>query len=64
MVRFGLKSISKGLVLTETAEDTLKFSMPSEVMIQAEGEYQKLENAEEIVIKKTERGVKVVFGGD
>ncbi len=64
MVKFGLKSISKGLALTETVEDMLKFSMPSEVMIQAEGEFCRLEDVDEVIVKKAGRGVKVVFGGD
>lgn len=62
MVGFGLRSVIFGLKLTETKKDVLEFSRPSDVEIQAEGEYQRLEGVSRIEIRKAERGMKVVLG--
>lgn len=64
MVKFGLRSVRKSIPLTETMEDTIRFGTLSEVEIQAEGEYQCLADVEEIVVKKSARGVRVVLGGE
>lgn len=55
MVRFGLKSVFSGVPLVETRKDELEFEQPTEVEIQAEGEYQRM------VVKKIEvrKGKKV-----
>lgn len=62
MVGFGLRSVFFGLRLSETKKDVLEFSRPSEVEIQAEGEYQSLTGVSRIEFRKAERGMKVVFG--
>lgn len=62
MVGFGLRSVVFGLKLTETKEDVLEFSRPSDVEMQAEGEYQRLEGVSRIEVRKAGRGMKVVLG--
>lgn len=62
MVGFGLRSVIFGLKLTETKEDVLEFSRPSDVEVQAEGEYQRLEGVSRIEVRKAKRGMKVVLG--
>lgn len=62
MVGFGLRSVLFGLRLQETKEDVLEFSEPSEVEIQAEGEYQKFAGVSRIEVRKAKRGMKVILG--
>lgn len=61
MVGFGLRSVVFGLKLAETKEDVLEFSRPSDVEIQAEGEYQRLEGVSRIEVRKAKWGMKVVL---
>ena len=62
MVGFGLRSVIFGLRLSETSRDEIEFSVPSEVEIQAEGEYKRLTEVTRIEVRKAERGMKVVLG--
>lgn len=62
MVGFGLRSITLGIKLAESEGDVLEFSEPSEVEIQAEGEYQRLSGVRKIEVRKVKRGMKVVVG--
>lgn len=62
MVGFGLRSVTFGLRLDETAGDVVEFSRPSTVEIQAEGEYTRLTGVSKIEVRKAKRGMKVVRG--
>ncbi len=62
MVGFGLKSVIFRVPLKETEGDVIEFDRPSDVEIQAEGEYQKLKGVSKIEVRKAERGMKVIFG--
>lgn len=57
---FMLRSMIWRVPGKKTHGDLLKFAEPSEVMIQAEGEYQKLLGVKEIEVRKSVKGLKVV----
>lgn len=61
MVRFGLKSITGGVPVAETERDELVFADPSEIEIQAEGEYQRLKDVSQMEVRKGV-GIVVVWG--
>ena len=60
MMWFMLRSMVWRVPGKKTHGDLLKFAEPSEVMIQAEGEYQKLLGVKEIEVRKSVKGLKVV----
>lgn len=52
MVGFGLRSVIFGVKVVETEGDIIEFAEPSNVEIQAEGEYVKLEGVRRIEVRK------------
>lgn len=60
MVSFGLKSVLFGMPLEESQGDVLEFAQAVAVEIQAEGEYERLEDVRRIEVKGTKRALKVV----
>lgn len=59
MVKFGLTCVFCKVPLNKTRGDVIEFDAPSDIEIQTEGEYEKLESVQRIEIRKG-RGVKVV----
>jgi len=57
LFKFMLRSMFKGVPLTEMEELDVKFDQPASFMIQTEGEYETLENVQAIKVKK---GPKIV----
>lgn len=57
---FMLRSIVCRVPGKKTCGDVIRFDEAADVMIQAEGEYQKLTQVKEIVIKKSEKSLKVI----
>jgi len=62
LLRLMIGSILRRIPGAETCGDKLTFDKPTGVMIQAEGEYKRLEGVETIEIRKAERPAKVVLG--
>lgn len=52
MVKFGLRSVRKGIPVRETVGDEVIFAQPSNVEIHAEGEYQRLEGVSCVEVRK------------
>lgn len=59
MVKFGLTCVFRKVPLERTMRDVIEFAVPSTVVVQTEGEYEKLEDVRKIEVGKG-RGVKVV----
>lgn len=62
MVGMMLRSIFKQVPGKITRGDKLEFVEPSEVVIQAEGEHERLMGVEKIEVRKAGRGLRVVMG--
>lgn len=57
---FMMRSVLVRMPGKKTTGDVIRFGQPSKVMIHAEGEYQELEDVEEIEIKKSKKPLKVI----
>jgi hypothetical protein len=55
-----LAAVFKGIPGEKTAGDRLVFDGMAELEIQAEGEYKRLKNVHEIIIRKAEKSVKIL----
>ncbi len=62
LCKFMMKSIFVKVPVVDTEKDVLEFGVPASMEIQAEGEYQRLENVTKIEVKKARKGLKVVKG--
>ena len=60
LVGFMLAAVFKGIPGEKTAGDRLVFDGTAELEIQAEGEYKRLKNVHEIIIRKAEKSVKIL----
>jgi len=60
LVWLGIRAITKHLPGHETMHDTLNFIEPSNIMIQAEGEYQKFSDVTTVEIRKAPKPLKVI----
>ncbi len=60
LFKFMWKSVFAKVPVAETKEDRLEFVQPASMEIQAEGEYQRLNNVNQIVVRKAKTGFKVV----
>lgn len=60
MMRFGIKSVRKGVPLENTTHDIIRFAEPSDVGIQSEGEFMCLQNVTKIEIRKATTSLKVI----
>ncbi len=60
MVGFGMKSVRKGVPLENTSHDIIWFAEPSDVEIQAEGEFARLRGVKKIEIAKAANYIKVI----
>jgi len=60
LATFMAKSILKRVPANISTKDTIIFPNGANVEIQAEGEYKKLEHVQEIIIKKSEKSIKIL----
>ncbi len=60
MVKFGWRSVRKGVPLQETQGDMIEFAQPSAVEMHVEGEYERLEEVKTLEVKKAAGILKIV----